>query len=238
MKSLGVAIETGAEVGAGVDGTDLIAKYDAVFLGVGLGDDSRLGVSGEEGPGVVGATAWIEEMKLKRGAAAHLGRVVVIGGGNTAVDVARECAQLGADDVVLAYRRSAHEMSGYAHELDAARRDGVRIVTGVTPASFVRAAGGALVAVRFARPDASEVELACDRVVLAIGQSKLRAIAGALPGVTLDARGCVVADAKTGRTGNPKVFAGGDCVNGGKEVVNAVAEGRDAARHLLATWGA
>jgi NADPH-dependent glutamate synthase beta subunit-like oxidoreductase len=54
----------------------------------------------------------------------------------------------------------------------------------------------------------------------------------------LDARGCVVADAQTGATGNPKVFSGGDCVNGGKEVVNAVAEGRNAARHLLATWSA
>ncbi len=138
VKTLGVAIETGAEIGKGVSGADLVAKYDAVFLGVGLGDDSKLGIPGEDGPGVVGATAWIEEMKLKRGAATHLGRVVVIGGGNTAVDVARECAQLGATDVVLAYRRTAAEMSGYAHELEGAKKDGVRIVTGVTP-EIVRA---------------------------------------------------------------------------------------------------
>jgi glutamate synthase (NADPH/NADH) small chain len=61
-------------------------------------------------------------------------------------------------------------------------------------------------------------------------------VAQQFPGVSIDARGCVVADPQTGATGNPKVFAGGDCVNGGKEVVNAVAEGRDAARHLLALW--
>jgi dihydropyrimidine dehydrogenase (NAD+) subunit PreT len=238
VKSLGVAIETGAEIGKGVHGADLIAKYDAVFLGVGLGDDSKLGIPGEDGPGVVGATAWIEEMKLKRGAATHLGRVVVIGGGNTAIDVARECAQLGATDVVLAYRRTAAEMSGYAHELEGAKKDGVRIVTGVTPKSFVRGKDGALEAVRFGRAEGGDIDLACDLAALAIGQSKLRVITDALPGVALDARGCVVAEAKTGKTGNPKVFAGGDCVNGGKEVVNAVAEGRDAARHLLATWSA
>jgi dihydropyrimidine dehydrogenase (NAD+) subunit PreT len=235
VRSLGVAIETGAEISSGAD---LVAKYDAVFLGVGLGDDSKLGIPGEDGPGVLGATAWIEEMKLKKGAASKLGRVVVIGGGNTAIDVARECAQLGAADVVLAYRRSAKEMSGYAHELDGAKKDGVRIVTGVTPTSFERSTDGALQAVRFTQAGGADVELTCDLAALAIGQSKLRSIANGFPGVALDARGCVVAEAKTGKTGHPKVFAGGDCVNGGKEVVNAVAEGRDAARHLLATWSA
>ena len=65
---------------------------------------------------------------------------------------------------------------------------------------------------------------------------QLRSVAQQFPGVKLDARGCVVADPKTGATGNPKVFSGGDCVNGGKEVVNAVADGRNAARHLQAVW--
>ena len=74
--------------------------------------------------------------------------------------------------------------------------------------------------------------------MLAIGQSKLKEIAKNLDGVAIDKRGCVVVDDKTRQTGNPKVFAGGDCINGGKEVVNGVADGRDAARTLIAKWSA
>ena len=83
----------------------------------------------------------------------------------------------------------------------------------------------------------TEHEIACDFAALAIGQSKLRDIAKELPGVDLDRRGClVVTDPATCATGNPNVFAGGDCINGGKEVVNAVADGRNAARALIARW--
>ena len=73
--------------------------------------------------------------------------------------------------------------------------------------------------------------------LVAIGQSKLREVAKEVTGVELDGKGCVVVVASTCATGNPKVFAGGDCINGGKEVVNAVADGRNAARTLLAAWG-
>ena len=73
---------------------------------------------------------------------------------------------------------------------------------------------------------------------IAIGQSKIRGIAAELPGVALDATGCVVADPRTGQTGNPKVYSGGDCINGGKEVVNAVADGRNAARDMMKRFGA
>jgi glutamate synthase (NADPH/NADH) small chain len=166
---------------------------------------------------------------------------VVVGGGNTAIDVARECAQLGAEDVVMVYRRGMEQMSGYTHELDAGRKEGVRLVLDAQPVGVVRD-GGAVRALRLARTadgavvPGTEFEIPCDLVALAIGQSKLRALAAQFPGVALDARGCVVADPKTGATGNPKVFSGGDCVNGGKEVVNAVADGRNAARHLQALW--
>jgi glutamate synthase (NADPH/NADH) small chain len=191
----------------------------------------------------VGATAWIEEMKLAdRGKKGKLGRVVVVGGGNTAIDVARECAQLGADEVTMVYRRGAAEMTGYEHEMTAAKKDGVRLLLHVQPVAVVRDAAGAVKALRVARAEngvavaGTEHDVACDLVALAIGQSKLRSVAQQFPGVILDARGCVVADATMGVTGNPKVFSGGDCVNGGKEVVNAVADGRNAARHLIAKW--
>jgi glutamate synthase (NADPH/NADH) small chain len=170
-------------------------------------------------------------------------RIIVVGGGNTAIDVARECALLGAGEISMLYRRSEKEMSGYEHELDGARLESVRFLTHLQPVAFVRGPKNELIAIRVAKTDAnakpiagSEHDVPCDMVALAIGQSKLRAVAKELTGVELDAKGCVVADASTCVTGNPKVFAGGDCINGGKEVVNAVADGRNAARFLMSKW--
>ena len=249
VKGLGVEVRTGMEVGSEdgtttISGRKLLESYDAVFVGVGLGADTKLGIPGEDGPGVYGATAWIERMKLEQCEPIAQKRIIVVGGGNTAIDVARECAQLGALDVAMIYRRSAGEMSGYEHEMEAGRIEGVRLIGHLQPISFVRDASGKLVALKVARTDSqakilpgTEHDILCDMVALAIGQSKLRDVAKHLAGVELDARGCLVADPKNGATGNPKVFAGGDCINGGKEVVNAVADGRNAARTLLAQWG-
>jgi len=240
---LGVELRRNVSVGpGGVRGSQLLEEYDAVYVGVGLGEDSRLGAPGEDGPGVIGAVDWIERMKLDPKATRPNDRVVVIGGGNTAIDVARESALLGAKDVVMVYRRGKDVMSGYAHEMEGARKEGVRMLEHAIPVEFVRDGEGHLAAVRLARTEGgkpvpgTEWELPCDLAVLAIGQSKLRDIVQELPGVQLDKRGCVVVDEKTGQTGNAKVFAGGDCINGGKEVVNAVADGRNAARHLIAQW--
>lgn len=253
VEGLGVDVKTGVEVGAEdgpgrISTKKLLEMYDAVFIGVGLGADSKLGVPGEDGPGVYGATAWIEKMKLEMSKAHREEvagkRVLVVGGGNTAIDVARECALLGAADVAMCYRRGVPEMSGYAHEMSGARKEGVRLIGHVQPVAFLRDATGKLTALRVAKTDAearpitgTEHDLPCDMVALAIGQSKLREVAKELPGVELDKRGCVVVtSAATCATGNPKVFAGGDCINGGKEVVNAVADGRNAARFLIARW--
>jgi len=242
VRSLGVEIRTGIEIGRDVEAAQLLAEYDAVFLGLGLGEDNRLGVRGEDGPGVVGATAWIEQMKLAGASLPRLGRVIVVGGGNTAIDVARECALLGAEEVTMVYRRGAEAMSGYDHEMNGARKEGVRLVPSAQPTAVVRDSAGAVQALRVARTEGgapvagTERDLPCDLVAVAIGQSKLRSVARQFPGVQLDARGCIVADPHTGATGHPKVFSGGDCVNGGKEVVNAVADGRNAARHLHAIW--
>ncbi len=252
VQSFGVEVVTGIEVGetdgAGkISGKKLLETYDAVFLGVGLGADTKLGIPGEDGPGVIGATAWIERMKLEMGRAHReeiAGKnIIVVGGGNTAIDVARECAQLGALHIAMVYRRGKDSMSGYEHEMEGARLEGVHLVTHVQPVAFVRDAAGKLTALRVAKTDESakaipgtEHDIPCDMVALAIGQSKLRDVAKQLPGVELDARGCVACDPKNGQTGNPKVFAGGDCINGGKEVVNAVADGRNAARTLMSRW--
>jgi glutamate synthase (NADPH/NADH) small chain len=253
VQSFGVAIKVGITVGkegpGHVSGKQLLDEYDAVYIGVGLGTDSKLGIPGEDGPNVFGATAWIEEMKLARrgtgnvpGVAGPLGRVLVVGGGNTAIDVARESALLGAIEVAMVYRRGVESMSGYHHEMDGARKEGVRLVTHAIPVAFLRDASGKLTALRVARGEngkaiaGSEYDLPCDHVAIAIGQAKIKDIVDQLPGVALDAKGNIKVDPKNGQTGNPKVFSGGDCINGGKEVVNAAADGRNTARYLDSIW--
>jgi len=238
IESLGVRLETGREVGQDVPVERLLEEFDAVFLGIGLGGDSRLRVPGEEGPGVVGATALIERLKHDPTLRINLGmRVAVVGGGNTALDAARELAGLGAL-VTLVYRRGREQMKGYEHELRQALTDGVRLLTDMAPRAVLRHRDGQVSALRVAATDAEPVDgdetnISADLVVVAIGQARLAEFVSRFPGVELDGQGRIVVDPATWRTGHPRVYAGGDCVNGGKEVVNAVADGRDAARAIL-----
>jgi glutamate synthase (NADPH/NADH) small chain len=233
VRSLGVSIRTGAEVGRDVKTADLLRDHDAIFLGLGLGADARLGIPGEQGTGVVGATAWIERLKLEPGfALAGVRRALVVGGGNTAIDAARELARLGVPEVTMVYRRTAAEMPGYAHEMELARKEGVRLLERAVPKEFARDGGGRLTALRLA----DGRELAADLVVLGIGQARLRELVAQFPGVALDEKGLIVVDEATGRTGNPKVFAGGDAL-GGELVVTAVQEGKRAARAICAALG-
>jgi glutamate synthase (NADPH/NADH) small chain len=234
VQSLGVEIRTRTEVGRDVSGADLLRDHDAVFIGAGLGTDSRLGIDEEAGPGVVGATQWIERMKLEPAFGLDgVTRALVVGGGNTAIDVARELAKLGVPEVTLVYRRTVAEMPGYAHEMEHARTEGVRMLERAVPAGFRRDPGGKLVGLKLA--DGREIP--ADLVVLGIGQAKLRELAAQFPGVVVDQAGRVAVEAETGRTGNPKVFAGGDLVSGGQEVVNAAQEGKRAARAICAALG-
>jgi len=234
IRSLGVTIREGVVVGKDVKPADLLKEYDAVFLGIGLGGDTPLGIPGEAGAGVLGATAWIEKMKLDGGAGVpNVKRAVVIGGGNTAIDAARELARLGVPEVTMVYRRTAAEMPGYKHEMDAGRAEGVRMLERAVPKAVARAAGGALRALQLE----DGRELAADLIVLAIGQARLRDLIAQFPKVELDAKGRIIADAATGRTGNPKVYAGGDAMSGGQEVVNAAQEGKRAARAICAQLG-
>ena len=269
IRGLGVEIRTGVEIGRDLSGEQLLGQYDAIFLGVGTGADHRLGISGELGAGVVGATAWIARMKIEPANRSQpvaqpltLGRVVVIGGGNTALDVARECALLGAEEVTLVYRRGLGELGGYAHELAECRSAGVRLLLEVVPVAFLRDPAGKLHGLRLARAttgrpgegtttgrpvegtttgrpvEGTTHDMPCDLAVVAIGQLKLEAMADQFPGVAIDGRGYIVANPSTGATGNPRVFSGGDCANGGREVVHAVADGRNAAREMTRRWGA
>lgn len=233
----GVAVVSGAAGEGQVSADDLLREYDAVFLGLGLGADANLGVPGEDGEGVVGATAFIERLKADPSLTLEgVKRALVVGGGNTALDALHELAILGVETTMV-YRRTQAEMPGYAHELEAARVDGARLLPNRAPVAVLRA-GNKLTGLRVApavagRPVAGATEdLAADLVVVAIGQARATQIAQAFAGVELDAKGRVAVDPATHRTGNPKVYSGGDCVNGGKEVVNAVAEARVAVQAM------
>ena len=233
IRSLGVTFREGVEVGRDVTAGELLKDFDAVFIGVGLGEDSKLGIPGEEGAGVTGATAWIERLKLEPGFRPPAAtRAIVIGGGNTAIDAARELARLGVPEVTMVYRRAAADMPGYRHEMELARREGVRLMERAVPKEFARDGGGRLTALRM--EDGREAP--CDLAVLAIGQAKLRVLAAQFPGVALDAKGRIVVEEATGRTGNPKVFAGGDAL-GGELVVTAAQDAKRAARAICALLG-
>jgi dihydropyrimidine dehydrogenase (NAD+) subunit PreT len=215
-------------------------EFDAVFLGVGLGAMHRLAVEGGAA-GVIGALEFIESYKM--GARRTVGRrVVVIGAGNTAIDAARAAIRLGAESVTIVYRRQRENMSAFDFEYDYALREGVNFVWGALPVEISESdagmtlrfvavemdAAGTLVAVA-----GSEFAMECDMVIPAIGQSPLMNLLSQVSGVEME-RGRVVIDRVTGQTGNPKYFAGGDCVNGGREVVDAVADGKRAARGIAA----
>ena len=213
----------------------LANAFDAVFVGIGLGPDSTLGIPGEALDGVSGAVRWIEKMKAEPLDLTGISEAVVIGGGNTALDAVRELRGIGIPKVTLVYRGSESNMSGYAHEWEAALLEGVDACWSAQPVAME---GQAQVSgVRCLRTDPAKREIPgtdfvvpAQLVLVATGQARLGRLLGAVPGITLD-RGRVVADS-TGQTGNPKVFVGGDCANGGKEVVNAAAEGKKAARAI------
>lgn len=231
----GIDIQTGVQVGMNVSLEDLEKKHDALFVGVGLGADTKLGVPGENLGNVEGAVAWIERMKLEKLDLSSHTRCVVVGGGNTALDVVREARTLGLPNVTLLYRGDEPGMSGYSHEWEAAKVEGVVGQWRAQPIGFVANATGTVVSgIKCVRLDASKKPIAgsdfvvsADLVLVAIGQSTLGHMLASMSGVVVE-KGRVVTD-EHGRTGRKGLFAGGDCRNGGKEVVNAVAEGDAAA---------
>lgn len=232
----GIEVKTGVSVGTDVPLEALEREFDAVFVGVGLGADSRLGVPGEELAGVHGAVAWIESMKLGRVDVGAIRRAAVIGGGNTAIDVVREVAGLGIPHVEMIYRGTREGMSGYAHEWTAALAEGAHAEWRAV-ATAIEGDAGRVERVRCVRVDenkraiaGSEFTVEADLVLLAIGQSKLGAMLAGLGGIAVES-GRIRTDAH-GFTGRSKWYAGGDCTNGGKEVVNAAAEGKRAARAI------
>lgn len=235
LLSHGVELRTDTTVGTDIAWPELMATHDAVFIGVGLGQARSLEL---EGPGVWGATELIRAIKNEPGfeLPGDVRRAVVVGGGNTAIDVARELAMLGIAEVTLAYRRSRADMSAYAHEWAGARQSGVRLQTRLQPCRTVHHRQRLVGVVFQDGVNGREVELPCELLVVAAGQSPWAALVDA--GIRLNANGTVWTQPETRATSLAGVYAGGDCVNGGKEVVDAAADGRIAAHAMLEEWGA
>ncbi|HFE45638.1 MAG TPA: glutamate synthase, partial [Nannocystis exedens] len=230
----GIEVRLGVSVGREITVQELLRDYDAVFVGLGLGADRLLQLPGAELQGIRGAVEWIAEFKTGTCDLQAVRRALVIGGGNTAVDAVRELHGLGVAEVTMAYRGDEARMSGYQHEWRGAKIAGVRGLWNVQPLAYEGGSDGRVSAVRFAELDAQRQPIAgrersvnADLVLLAIGQGRLGSLLGEIDGISLD-RGRLVVDDE-GRTSHPKIYAGGDCANGGKEVVNAVAEGKRAA---------
>jgi glutamate synthase (NADPH/NADH) small chain len=229
IRSMGVEFQLGVDVVEQIQAIE--SEFDAIFLGIGLGGTHRLNIPGEDLPGVVDALRFIADYKTATRTVGQ--RVVVIGAGNTAIDAAIAARRLGAEQVHLVYRRGESEMPAFTSEYEHAQLSGIEFHwwTRVT-----QIAGAAVVeAVECVGPNESKLTIACDMVIPSIGQTRLTDLIARCPGVQMN-DGRVVVNRETGQTDSPKYFAGGDCVNGGGEVVDAVAHGKKAAagiHHML-----
>jgi glutamate synthase (NADPH/NADH) small chain len=242
LVALGVRFELGFRIDSPALLHAIETDADAVVLAVGMGPDADVHYPGEQLAGVWDSLLFIE--LLKDASPPDVGaRVAVIGGGNTAVDVAREAVRLGASEVTMLYRRTEAEMPAYPHEIEEAREEGVSIRRLTLPVRFVgttRLEAIECLEMQLAEPDAggrprpepipgSEFLLPCDTAVKAIGQRPRSEFLGWIDGLELDG-GRIRVDPDTGETANRKYFAAGDATNGGATVVEAVRQAKIAAR--------
>ena len=210
---LGVTLKTGVTIGKDIAFEQLLRDFDAVLVAIGLGASKSLGIPGEELAGVVDALSFIETLKVRRGEA-KVGRdVVVIGAGNTAIDAVTQAKRLGAQTSTIVYRRGEADMPCYDYEYQLAKADGCAFRFHATPVRILPGSSGRSVGAMHVQTPQGLETIACDMVIKALGQVKRTDFAV---------------------TDHPKVFTAGDCANGGKEIVNAAAEGKAAAAKIHA----
>ncbi|MBZ9765961.1 MULTISPECIES: NAD(P)-dependent oxidoreductase [unclassified Mesorhizobium] len=238
----GIDIQNGKALGRDFQLADLIRNYDAVFLGMGLGGVNALRADGEDADGVANAVEFISELRQASDLSSlPVGRrVVVIGGGMTAIDAAVQSKLLGAEEVTICYRRGQEHMNASEFEQDLAAANGVTIRHWLQPKRVI-AENGKVSAIELEYTAMSgdklvgtgeTLRLNADQVFKAIGQSFVPAhLNGSAEQIELEG-GRIKVDAE-GRTSLAKVWAGGDCIFGGDDLtVSAVAQGRDAAESI------
>ena len=237
----GIDLQYGRILGRNLHLQDLHTRYDAVFLGLGLGASRRLGLTGEDAPGFAAAVDYIATLRQASDLAALPvpRRAIVIGAGNTAVDMAVQIGRVGADEVTLVYRRGVEAMSATGHEIEIAKMNGVRIRTWAAPHEVLLDAAGRVRGMRFEETRLIEarlagtgvyVDIAADAVFKAIGQHMDNdALSDPLAGELEREGDKILVDARF-RTKLPGVYAGGDCVAPGQDLtVQAVQHGKLAA---------
>ena len=253
---LGVRIETDVIVGHTVTVDSLLDEegYSAVFIGSGAGLPRFMGIPGENLNGVVSATEFLTRANLMKAyddtydTPIYVGRrVVVVGGGNVAMDAVRTAARLGAEAHIV-YRRSEAELPARAEEVHHAKQEGIEFRMLTNPVEVLGDEKGWVRGLRCVRmelgePDASgrrspvavegsEFEIGCDVVIMALGTSPNPLIASTTRGLETNRRGCLVADEVHGQTSREGIFAGGDAVTGAATVILAMGAGRRAARAI------
>ncbi len=244
LRAIGIEILLDTPVGRSIAFDGLRKSFFAVFIAIGAHVERKLAVPGENLIGVTGGVEFLRRVNLEKPVAPGQ-RVLVIGGGNSALDAARTALRCGAKDVTIVYRRTRAEMPADPREIEDAAREGIKLLFLIAPKSFQagadgRVAGLECLKMKLGKPDASgrpapepipgsEFVLPCDGVIVSIGQFPDVGALGERLGVETTKWGTLKADPRTLETGLPGVFAGGDCVTGPDVVVNAKLAGKKAA---------
>ncbi len=244
LERMGVTFEYGVKMGRDVSLDQLRQRSDAVFLGLGCQKASSMRVAGEDLDGVLSGIEFLG--RVSRDESTPIGaRVMVVGGGNTAIDAARTSLRCGADQVFILYRRTRTEMPAFQPEIDAAEHEGVEIQLLAAPVRIERGEGGLQVhciKMELGEPDASgrrrpvpiegsEYVIEVDNVIAAIGQ-RIDGTGIDDTDLTLSRWGTPEADERTLQTNLPDVFTGGDCYTGADIAVRAAGAGHIAAESM------
>lgn len=242
----GIEVRHGQRLGDNLSLSDLHQQFDSVFLAIGLAASRQLGLAHEEAPGVLAATDYIRELRqsddLTQLPLAE--RCIVLGAGNTAIDMAVQMARLGAREVNLVYRRGQEDMGATGHEQDIAKANQVRLMTWAQPDEVLLDDQGQVRGMRFARTRLADgrlvktgetFELAADAVFKAIGQTFDEATLSDPLAHSLQRTGDRITVDEHLRTSIPGVYAGGDCTSLGQDLtVQAVQHGKLAAQAIHA----
>nr|WP_284041474.1 NAD(P)-dependent oxidoreductase [Halomonas olivaria] len=240
----GINIQYGQRLGDNLELATLRQKYDSVFLGLGLGTSRALGLTGEDAPGLMPAVDYIKTLRQTDdlGILPVAKRCIVIGAGNTAIDMATQMARLGATEVTLVYRRGVEAMPATHHEQEIAKTNGVRMITWAQPDEILLDSQGHVAGMRFAKtheqagrlaPTGETFEVAADAIFKAIGQGFDSASLRDPTAAQLARDGERIQVDEMLRTSLPDVYAGGDCIKPGQDLtVQAVQHGKLAAHAI------
>lgn len=256
IKDLGVTFEVNVAVGSTITIDEIKEDYDAVYIATGAGTPNFMGVPGTNLNGVFSASEYLTRINLMHGyefpkydtPTKSSKNVVVVGGGNVAMDAARSALRLGADKVSVVYRRSEEQLPARVEEYHHAVEEGVNFNFLSNPIEYIGDEDGKITSVKcikmeLGEPDASgrrrpvaipdsEFVIDADTVIESIGQSSNKLILNAWPDLKTTKRGYIEADEKTGETSVEGVYAGGDIVTGAATVILAMGAGKEAAQAM------